>query len=540
MKSHNLTQNTPAWHAHRAKHFNASDAPAMLGVSPYKTRSQLLHEASTGFMPEIDASTQRRFDEGHRFEALARPRAEELIGEDLYPVTGSKGRLSASFDGLTLSEEVIWEHKTLNQEISACKNAYDLPEMYRVQMEQQLYVSGANRCLFMATKWDGNDQLTDKFSVWYEPNLTLRARIMAGWEQFEIDLTAYKPAVEMPATVVADIEDLPALTVELVGQVTKSNLISFKATVMARIKAIDENLQTDEDFYRAEKLVKFLDDGEKRLELVKSQALSQTVSIDELLRTMDQLKAEMRAKRLTLDKLVKMRKESIRIDILSEAKRAFAEHSEGLNKRLGKRYMPTITTDFAGVMKGKKTVSSLNDAVATELARAKIEANAVADAIQMNLLNLRALGEGFMFLFADAAQLVLKSNDDFILLIERRIADHKAEECERRRIEEKLKAASKQRLQEAEEKERQRAIAVKAESPATVPAEVVVTVNNPVPVDLPVPVFAHEIAATNAPVEHLATILYTQIINMLNVMSEAQLGRALEAVLSIYNRMDAA
>ena len=36
-------QGSPEWAAHRAKHFNASDAPAMLGCSPYMTRSELLH-----------------------------------------------------------------------------------------------------------------------------------------------------------------------------------------------------------------------------------------------------------------------------------------------------------------------------------------------------------------------------------------------------------------------------------------------------------------------------------------------------------------
>ena len=65
MKIVQLTQGTPSWHAHRAQHFNASDAPAMMGVSPYKTRSELLHELATGMVPEVDASTQCRFDDGH-------------------------------------------------------------------------------------------------------------------------------------------------------------------------------------------------------------------------------------------------------------------------------------------------------------------------------------------------------------------------------------------------------------------------------------------------------------------------------------------
>ncbi len=48
MKTVDLQQGTREWHAHRAQHFNASDAPAMLGVSPYKSRAQLIRELATG------------------------------------------------------------------------------------------------------------------------------------------------------------------------------------------------------------------------------------------------------------------------------------------------------------------------------------------------------------------------------------------------------------------------------------------------------------------------------------------------------------
>src|SRR6185437_8103000 len=88
MRILSLVQGTPEWYRHRATHWNASDAPAMLGVSSYRTRTQLLDERASGIAPAIDAATQQRFDEGHRFEALARPIAEKIIGDDLYPVIG--------------------------------------------------------------------------------------------------------------------------------------------------------------------------------------------------------------------------------------------------------------------------------------------------------------------------------------------------------------------------------------------------------------------------------------------------------------------
>jgi predicted phage-related endonuclease len=59
MQRHKLTQGSPEWLAHRLNFDNASDAPAMMGCSPYKTRQQLLHERATGITPEVNAATQR-------------------------------------------------------------------------------------------------------------------------------------------------------------------------------------------------------------------------------------------------------------------------------------------------------------------------------------------------------------------------------------------------------------------------------------------------------------------------------------------------
>jgi putative phage-type endonuclease len=172
MKTHSLIQGSAEWLHYRSSHFNASDAPAMMGCSAYKTRNQLLHEMHTGLSAEVDAATQRRFDDGHRFEALARPLAEKIIDAELYPVTGSEGRLSASFDGLTMDEAICFEHKSLNDELRSVMveggTGANLALMYRVQMEQQLMISGADKCLFMASKWQG-ETLVEERHTWYTP-----------------------------------------------------------------------------------------------------------------------------------------------------------------------------------------------------------------------------------------------------------------------------------------------------------------------------------------------------------------------------------
>lgn len=420
MIQHELTQGSPEWLAYRANHDNASDAPAMMGCSPYKTRTELLHERHTGLSAEVDAATQRRFDDGHRFEALARPLAEQIIGEELYPVVGSDGSLSASFDGLTMLEDIAFEHKSLNDELRECIKddacGYLLPIHYRVQMEQQCMVAGCGKVLFMASKWDG-ETLVEERHTWYYPDPELADKIRAGWAQFHADLAAYKPAEAAPVVTGKAPDALPALRIEVSGAVTASNLAEFKGTALAAIRSVNRDLQTDQDFADAEKAVKWCGDVEDRLAAAKQHALSQTTSIDELFRTMDDISAEAKRVRLDLDKLVKARKEQIREEIVTEGRSALAAHIAGLNTRLGKPYMPTIPADFAGAIKGKRTVESLRDAVNTTLAHAKIQANEIADRIQVNLNTLHELASDHAFLFADTSVIVLKAPDDLTMLL---------------------------------------------------------------------------------------------------------------------------
>lgn len=172
MKTIELVQGSPAWHAHRAKHFNASDAPAMMGESRYETRTELVKRLATGIGKEIDAATQKRFDDGHAAEAKARPYAESIVGETLYPIVGSEIvddlPLSASFDGITMLHDVCFEHKSVNDGIRVSldgnSDGANLPAMYRIQMEQQLMLSGAEKCIFMATAWDGDELLEQHFA----------------------------------------------------------------------------------------------------------------------------------------------------------------------------------------------------------------------------------------------------------------------------------------------------------------------------------------------------------------------------------------
>jgi putative phage-type endonuclease len=472
MDNHSIIQGTPEWHEYRAKHFNASDAPAMMGVSPYKSRTELLRERFTGLAPEVNSVTQSMFDRGHHFESLARPLAEKIIGDDLYPVTGSLGELSASFDGLTICEDVAFEHKTLNDEIREANSADDLGLHYRIQMEQQLLVSGAAKCLFMATKWDNEDQLIEEKHFWYESDAELREKIIAGWKQFAIDLAEYQHVEIIQPALAAPQMSLPSVSIQVNGSIALvDNLDLFGKKLAAFVESINKAPETDQDFADLEATVKTLKSAEEALDAAESSVLAQIESFDAMRRMKAMYHAIARDNRLLVEKLVKSEKENRRAKILSSGQETFAAHIKSLNDRLGKAYMPVIASDFAGTVKGLKSLDSMKGKIADELARCKIAANETADRISANLVTLTELASEYKFLFSDTSSIVLKANDDLIALVKTRISEHqeadaKRLEAERARIqvEEEAKAAAKVKA----EQEAAHAIALEAERQATI------------------------------------------------------------------------
>jgi len=456
MKIVNLIQGTAEWHAHRAQHHNASDAPAMMGCSPYKTRAQLVREVATGVAQEVDAATQRRFDDGHRFEELARPLAEEIIGAELYPVTGTNGKLSASFDGLTMDGETAFEHKSLNDQLRAamvdgCTGA-DLPLLYQVQMEQQLAVSDAKRVLFMASKWNG-EELVEERHCWYVSNAELCAKIVAGWEQFEADVAAYDPApVAEPVAAGRAPDQMPALHIEVTGMVTASNLAEWKEQAIAVFQGISTELISDQDFADAEKTVKWCGDIEDQLKAAKQHALSQTQSIDLLFKTIDAIAEEARSKRLALEKRVKTRKDERRTEIGNNARRAVQDHVRAINETLGQHSIPvpaTLISDIGDAMKGKRSFDSMQEAVDAVAANAKVEASQFADRIRANMAILESHAE-HATLFADRVQLCAgKAPDDLRNLVAARIAEHQQAEQARLDAEREKNRKEEARAQKA-------------------------------------------------------------------------------------------
>jgi len=457
----NLTQGSPAWHQHRAQHWNASDAPAMMGCSSYKTRSELVRELATGISPEADAATERRFADGHRFEALARPLAEEIIGEELSPCVGTEGKLSASFDGLTFMSDTAFEHKSLNDRLRAvmykdCTGA-DLPLQYQVQMEQQAAVAGCERILFMATKWAPDGTLLEQLHCWYTPNPELRAQILAGWEQLALEVAAYVPADTSAAPVVAEpVESLPAVAVQLQGSLAVvSNLDKVAVAVRAFIDGMVAKPATDQEFADAEAECKALKKGEEAMKAAVANALAQVSDVEAFTRTANDLADLMRTTRLAREKLVAAEKESRKAEIVASAQANLDQHIAALNQqRLGASWIPRVAGGFAEAIRGKKSLDNMRDAIAVVLTNAKADANALAGRLEANRQHLRQDDGDWIALFADFAAVGGKAPEDFQALAALRIGQHRQAEAKRLEAERARIRQEEQQRADAEAREK--------------------------------------------------------------------------------------
>jgi len=342
-----------------------------------------------------------------------------------------------------------------------------LPLAYRVQMEQQCMVSGASRILFMASKWAG-EELVEELHAWYEPDAELRAAILSGWEQFELDVAAYVPKAANVAVSATPMESLPAASVRMDGQLAvASNLPEFGTALRAFIGRMVAKPATDQEFADAEAECKALKKAEDALEGAENSALAELSDVEAMRRTVADLRTLARSTRLSREKLVAAEKENRRLAIVQGAVKAHAAHIAALNQRLGRPYMPALPVDFAGAIKGKKNLDSMQDAVDSLLAQSKIAASGWADRIDVNLKHLTAEAGDFMALFPDVATLVTKAADDFVALVQYRVSEQRAKD--RKRAEE-LAEQERERIRQEERDRAQREEATRAAAAAPTPS----------------------------------------------------------------------
>jgi putative phage-type endonuclease len=440
--THDLQQGTPEWHQFRAQHHGASEASAMLGLSPYKGRTELLREKKTGITQDVDAATQRIFDRGHEIESLARPMAEALIVEDLFPVTMSYGNLSASCDGLTFDETIAWECKSSNKADFEIVQNGGLPEKHWPQCQQVMLVTGADRLLFTIS--DGTEEGTAH--TWVNADAELQQRIIDGWQQFSRDLETFEPEPEVIKAQATLVDDLLLPSIVVTGQIAvESNLELFGEVLHDFIGRINVKPQTDEDFVNIGKAIKSLEKAEEWLDKQEEGVISKFDQLNQTIALKNTLKELARENRLMLQKIDKAEKENRKAQIVAAARNDLFEHQQRIQSELPVTFTHQAV-NFADAIKGKKTISSMQDAVNTMLANAKIEADALArDLREKHVWYIENAGE-YSFLFSDLSALIYKDSDSFQAVCRNRIMTHQEQEKAKAEAAEKAQAEREKRI----------------------------------------------------------------------------------------------
>jgi predicted phage-related endonuclease len=437
-----LVPGTDAWLCARLNHKTASEAAAMMGDSKYMTRNQLLALKKGWQNNPNDDFKEELFRKGHEFEALAREHIEDQECEDFPAVVGSIEidglLLLASFDGLSnaakkRTKSLIWEHKSPNSALMENTRNGTLTGEHYWQLEHQMVVAGTEEVLFTVS--DGT--VSKKVDYLYQSVPKRRIDLIAAWKQFDIDLADFvlqaRPEKIQTKTVV---DNFPIVQFDITGTVIDSNI--EKCLELVRDRAQQEMsviLESDEDFARKETLNKTVKTARADLKAIVSNVLNKFGSLDAFNKFAGDYDSVLQKMQSHGEKQVLEAKQAKKDKIVRNAQGKLHDIHVAFESEVAPiKFIPLLQSyplskaDFYGVMKGKRDISKLIDAVDQELARVTIVINAVKDIVVTNLATMRKLATDHKFLFTDMSELIIKDNEALIAIVKLRISEYEAEQ----------------------------------------------------------------------------------------------------------------
>jgi len=213
------------------------------------------------------------------------------------------------------------------------------------------------------------------------------------------------------------------LTIKLTGEIQDSNFDEWKKDLIKQIKATPTELSSDDEYAAADKQVKQFKSAEKALKAAKQSALEQAGDIQTLFDAIDEVSAETREIRLTLERQIKARKQQIKDDCikngLAAVKAMIASQSAEFKLIDHSEYLDTDALEDA--VKGRsslrtmeKSVTKTTDAIAEKI---RIRAKLVAS----NAKTLDALDKNQQAIFQDRDDLLALSAEELTSTIAQRL-----------------------------------------------------------------------------------------------------------------------
>lgn len=136
-----IKQQTKEWLEWRKNKITATDATAIMGVSPYKDVDKLYEEKVKCYEPVVNSYMQR----GKDLEPIALAAFENETGMIMFPMVGCHEEIdwmAASFDGMTIERDVILEIKCPGKKDHSTALKGQIPKKYYPQIQHQIHVAG--------------------------------------------------------------------------------------------------------------------------------------------------------------------------------------------------------------------------------------------------------------------------------------------------------------------------------------------------------------------------------------------------------------
>jgi putative phage-type endonuclease len=185
-----LDQGSEEWKQERLKRVTASQVPSLMGLSPYQTPLDLLREKITGQEIEVSSYKQVLFAKGHNAERSAREWIESNFNAKFPPAVLLSKKcpdLLASLDGLNIDKNTILEAKYMGSKALLDVKRGKIKPHHLCQIQCQLLVSGAEKCIYFATTEGGESAIAE-----IKPDSSYSERILKAVCEFVKDVNEYK------------------------------------------------------------------------------------------------------------------------------------------------------------------------------------------------------------------------------------------------------------------------------------------------------------------------------------------------------------
>ena len=413
---------------------SASKAAAVMGFDKKTSRTDLMRMMNAGIGKEFSDWEQKNLlDKGNRTEFGARKIAEEIIGEGLSPIccATDDDYLTAAPDGANFDGNIGCEAKTWNETLAECVRNGDVPDTHWPQLEQQIYVCEFDYVLFIVS--DGTKERT--VSMEYRAVPGRIEYLLAAWKRFDLDRENYVYVEAIDAPEADAIQQLPAVTIQVSGEMTMCNLDDITPKYDAFL-AKAESSKEGVSIQNGDAIAKFSRAAAVDCKLNAKSVVSQMLSVQDAVSKLELYAKKFDAMGLAYEKEVDRLKEIEKVAALNKAKAEYAAYVESLQAEVRPIDLKIFThfaipVDFSAAIKGLKTVESKNNALNTALANGKITADAIAKDVRTKIAWYKVHAAGQSALFPDLNNIIVKPFDDFTLLITSRIEKQKADEAKK-------------------------------------------------------------------------------------------------------------